>query len=201
MTILPALKIRCSSVVYGGPGSAPSKRYGWLQHLRSCMTMLRRRVFDSFLPAAPLTASMSFSRIFLYHLTCISDMPIYRLTSFLGNKLFSTSLFTRLSRKGLRTLCSCWTTVSWSSFWLENHWSNASASPKTSGKRKFRSAQSSWRLFCRGVPVISRRFLELNSLMIWASDDSTFLMRCASSMMMYSQANFFRWAFSRRIIS
>src|SRR5258706_13408698 len=38
MTILPPLWIKCSSVVYGGPGSAPSKRYGWQVTLRSLKT-------------------------------------------------------------------------------------------------------------------------------------------------------------------
>ena len=35
-TIFPQLSMRCMSVVYGGPGSTPSNKYGWLQHFRSC---------------------------------------------------------------------------------------------------------------------------------------------------------------------
>lgn len=42
-TILPAFSTRWSPVVYGGPGSAPWNRYGWLQHLRSCIAMLSSR--------------------------------------------------------------------------------------------------------------------------------------------------------------
>ena len=34
---------------------------------------------------------------------------------------------------------------------------------KTSGSKKFSSAQSSWRLFCSGVPVRRRRFVVWNS--------------------------------------
>jgi len=30
MTILPECWTRCSPVMYGGPSSAPSNRYGWL---------------------------------------------------------------------------------------------------------------------------------------------------------------------------
>lgn len=38
-----------------------------------------------------------------------------------------------------------------------------SAELKTSGKRKLSNAHSSWRLFCKGVPVSSNRFVVLNS--------------------------------------
>jgi len=34
---------KCSPSIKGGPGSCPSKRYGWLQHLRSCITIFSRR--------------------------------------------------------------------------------------------------------------------------------------------------------------
>ena len=98
---------------------------------------------------------------------------------FLGSRLFSTSLLTRRSRKGRRTRCSCCTTVSWSSSWPENQESNASDSPKTSGRRKLSRAQSSCRLFCNGVPVIRSRPRELNRRMICAREDSSFLMRWA----------------------
>lgn len=69
MTIFPQFSTRCSSVVYGGPGSyntlagvmhrfsyeltAPSKRYGWQVTLRSCMTIFISRVFPSFFPVKP----------------------------------------------------------------------------------------------------------------------------------------------------
>lgn len=38
-----------------------------------------------------------------------------------------------------------------------------SAELNTSGSRKFSRAHSSWRLFCRGVPVRSKRLVVLNS--------------------------------------
>lgn len=44
--------------------------------------------------------------------------------------------------------------------------SGTSEELKTSGSRKLSSAQSSWRLFCSGVPVSSNRFVVLNSLTI-----------------------------------
>lgn len=54
---------------------------------------------------------------------------------------------TDLSHHG--TLWSCWTTSSWSfSPEIANHSSKVSAELKISGRRKFRSDQSSWRLFC-----------------------------------------------------
>lgn len=37
---------------------------------------------------------------------------------------------------------------------------------KTSGRRKFSRAHSSWRLFCSGVPVNNNLFVDLNSLTI-----------------------------------
>jgi len=63
-TIFPQFSTRCLSVVYGGPGSAPSNRYGWLQHLRSCMRMFSSRILSDF--PAPFTTSISFISIFVY---------------------------------------------------------------------------------------------------------------------------------------
>ena len=49
---------------------------------------------------------------------------------------------------GLLTLCSCWTTSCWSfSPLIWNHSSKVSAELNISGSKKFRRAQSSWRLF------------------------------------------------------
>ena len=66
---------------------------------------------------------------------------------------------------------------------------------------KFNSDHNSCRLFCSGVPVMRSRPLLTKVRMIWLNRESTFLMRCASSMMMYSQLNFFRVDFSRKHIS
>lgn len=49
------------------PGSAPSKRYGWLAHLRSCMTTFSSLILLAF--PAPFTISISFIRIFVYLLS------------------------------------------------------------------------------------------------------------------------------------
>jgi hypothetical protein len=74
-----------------------------------------------------------------------------------------------------------------------NHSSNSSEELNTSGKRKLRRAQSSWRLFWSGVPV-SRRRLRVSSylsfLEIWLS---SFLILCASSTIRYSHLNLSRW--------
>ena len=72
---------------------------------------------------------------------------------------------------------------------------------KTSGRIKFNNAQSSCRLFCNGVPVIRSRPRLTNVLMICERSESTFLIRCASSMMMYSQLNFLSVDFSLMHIS
>ncbi len=166
------------------------------------MTMLSRRVLPSFLPTPPLTASMSFSRMLLYHLRCISVSPTNRLISFLGRSDFSTSALTRRSRKGRSTLCSCCTTWSWFSSPLPlNHDSKSSELLKTSGRRKLSSDHSSMRLFCSGVPVIRRRERELKARTICESIESTFLIRCASSITMYSHESFLSALFSRRHIS
>ena len=74
--------------------------------------------------------------------------------------------------------------------------SKAAESPKTSGSRKLSSAQSSWRLFCSGVPVMSSRHLVLYSRTICDSTEFSFLMRWASSIMRYSQGSLVSAAFS-----
>lgn len=63
-TILPLLMTRCVSVVYGGPGSAPSNRYGWLQHFRSCIRIFKSRILSIF--PAEFRMSISFIRIRVY---------------------------------------------------------------------------------------------------------------------------------------
>mmetsp|Transcript_40665 Transcript_40665/g.129746 ORF Transcript_40665/g.129746 Transcript_40665/m.129746 type:complete len:200 (-) Transcript_40665:691-1290(-) len=126
------------------------------------------------------------------------------MVSFLGGRPFSTSALRRRRRKGRSTLCSCATTSAWSppsSPPLPNHSSNWPAEWKTSGRRKLRSAQSSWRLFWRGVPVMSRRKLVLRVRTTLESMEFSFLIRCASSMTMYLQWNFLKAVFSLMTIS
>mmetsp|Transcript_37736 Transcript_37736/g.92529 ORF Transcript_37736/g.92529 Transcript_37736/m.92529 type:complete len:214 (+) Transcript_37736:337-978(+) len=183
---LPLLSIRCTSVVYSPVTasfcSAPSNRYGWLQHLRSCMTMLSSRVR---LASPLLTAVKSFISSRWYHSRCMVLMPTYSLISFFGGRSFSTSLFSRRSRNGRSTLCSFDTTACCCSASSKlNHSLKSSELENTSGSRKLSSAHSSCRLFCSGVPVISSRFCDSKMRSICDKLECSFLSRCASSTMM-----------------
>jgi len=71
----------------------------------------------------------------------------------------------------------------------------------TSGRMKLSRAHNSCKLFWRGVPVIKSRPRLTNVLMICERSESTFLIRWASSMMIYSQLNFRRVDFSLMHIS
>ena len=84
---------------------------------------------------------------------------------------------------------------------VSNQRSKSAMLEKTSGRRKLSSAQSSCRLFCSGVPVMSSRPRDSNRRTIWERIESTFLIRCASSMMMYSHASRLSGFFSRWQIS
>mmetsp|Transcript_598 Transcript_598/g.2314 ORF Transcript_598/g.2314 Transcript_598/m.2314 type:complete len:290 (+) Transcript_598:1952-2821(+) len=130
-------------------------------------------------------------------------MPTFRIISFFGGSDFSTSALSRRSRNGRSTLCSCCTTSTLSSpsAPVPNHSSNCPALPNTSGSRKLSKAQSSCRLFCNGVPVMSKRLLHANMRIVLDRREFSFLMRCASSMMMYRQWNFFSAFFSLMTIS
>src|SRR3989338_4263421 len=184
----------CSPLTYGGPGSAPSKRYGWLAHLRSCITRFRRRRRPCPLtPATPLIASMSLERMLTYHSRCKGERPTYSLISFFGGRLRSTSAFLRLSMNGRSTLCSLLTTSCCLSFSCSadtsNHESKSLDDENTSVRRKLSSAHSSCRLFCSGVPVISRWYSDEYMRTTCDRSESSFLMRCASSMTMYFHLN------------
>ena len=103
--------------------------------------------------------------------------------SVLGGNVRSTSAFSRRSRNGRNTACSLRMTV-WSAAAPGlNHVSKSSAEAKMSGSRKLSSAHSSCRLFCSGVPVSSSRNSDESSRTRRASNEFSFLMRCASSMM------------------
>jgi len=99
------------------------------------------------------------------------------------------------------TLWSCWTTLSWSFPCNSNHESKSSDLLNTSGNKKFNKAQSSWRLFCNGVPVSKSLFLQLNSLTICDNAEFSFLIRWASSIIIYLHDSFLNWAFSNKQIS
>mmetsp|Transcript_27525 Transcript_27525/g.56441 ORF Transcript_27525/g.56441 Transcript_27525/m.56441 type:complete len:228 (+) Transcript_27525:757-1440(+) len=195
-TIFPAFSQRWGPSLKGGPGSAPSNKYGWLHTLRSCMSTLSSFTLSG--PPSAFNECASLDKILVYHARCISDIPMYSLVSILGGRSFATSLFTRLSMNGRSTVCSFFTTFSRaSSPPMENHSSNSSLSLNTSGNKKLSSAQSSCRLFCRGVPVINKRSWVGSLRTAFEKVAFSFLMRCASSMMRYRHANFCRAAPSR----
>lgn len=122
--------------------------------------------------------------------------------SILGNSDFSTSRLILLSMNGRRILWSYLITslflfsLSWSvrpSLALlprSNHSSKSSEEEKISGSKKFNRLHSSWRLFCRGVPVKSNLFFDFNYLILLDVWESSFLILCASSIIMYYHWNF-----------
>ena len=180
-TILPHASQMCGPSKYGGPGSAPSNRYGWLHTLRSCISVLSRRVRSG--PPCALSANASLFSTCLYSAFCCGVRPMKSFVSVLGGSDRSTSALSRRSRNGRSTACSLRMT-SWSAAAPGlNHVSKSSDDAKMSGSRKLSSAHSSCRLFCSGVPVSSRRNSELSSRTRRASSEFSFLMRCASSMM------------------
>jgi hypothetical protein len=52
--------------------------------------------------------------------------------------------------------------------------SKSSELAKMSGSKKFKSAQSSCRLFCNGVPVRINRFIDVSKLMVLGNLDFSF---------------------------
>lgn len=86
------------------------------------------------------------------------------------------------SRKGRRTPWSRVTRFSFSATSAElNHESKSSAELNTSGSRKLSSAHSSCKLFWSGVPVSSRRFVDLNSRTTIDSFDFSFFILMKST--------------------
>mmetsp|Transcript_11045 Transcript_11045/g.35159 ORF Transcript_11045/g.35159 Transcript_11045/m.35159 type:complete len:218 (+) Transcript_11045:2425-3078(+) len=176
--------------------SGEKKRYGWLQTLRSCIsTLLRPDTLSC--PAAP-TEQRPWSWIWRYMSFCIGDSSHLTTYSALSGSCASTSDLSRRSRKGRSTWCSRLMTRSDSSSFIaisscadapparsasgaENHVSNESAEAKIFGSRKLSSAQSSCRLFWRGVPVSSSLRCALTLRSRSYSAVRSFLMRCPSS--------------------
>mmetsp|Transcript_40750 Transcript_40750/g.86858 ORF Transcript_40750/g.86858 Transcript_40750/m.86858 type:complete len:215 (+) Transcript_40750:2028-2672(+) len=185
--ILPALVTKWSPNGGSVLSSTPSKRYGWLQVLRSCMTRFISRdlLAVSEAPEDWYRASISRLRMFLYCSRCMGASCVYTMSSVFGGSDPSTSVLTRRSRNGRSTLCSLLITACSTCLSLRsNHASKSSAEEKTSGMRKLSSAQSSCRLFCSGVPVTSSREWDEKERRTCESFDSSFFMRCASSTMM-----------------
>mmetsp|Transcript_12033 Transcript_12033/g.28132 ORF Transcript_12033/g.28132 Transcript_12033/m.28132 type:complete len:201 (-) Transcript_12033:1709-2311(-) len=161
------------------------------------MTMLRTAV--RFFVWDPVKASKSLSSNFLYNCFCIFDIPTITMVSVLGGRPFATSALSRRSINGRRILCS-WLII----FFLEssssisklNHSSNWSAEEKISGNKKLSNAHNSCRLFWRGVPVSSKRFAVEKLRTVVLNMLASFLRRCASSIIRYFHANFWRVFFS-----
>jgi hypothetical protein len=97
-------------LLYGGPGSAPSNRYGWLPIFRSCIKILSSRT-RSGCPNA-FSSWVSFFRTLVYRCYCISVRPISNLVSFLGGRLWAISLLKRRNINGRRIVCNFFITLS-----------------------------------------------------------------------------------------
>uniref|UniRef100_A0A1A9ZGQ6 Uncharacterized protein n=1 Tax=Glossina pallidipes TaxID=7398 RepID=A0A1A9ZGQ6_GLOPL len=96
----------------------------------------------------------------------------------IGFNLFSTSDFKRLKRKGFSTACKrCIKASSPKHVLVLDHESKSSEELKTSGNKKFSRAHNSCKLFCKGVPVINKRFAVLNSRNISDNLDFSFFIR------------------------
>lgn len=144
----------------------------------SCMRTFMRRLRSG--PPSLFSSLASFWRTLTYHSCCILVRPIYNFVSFFGGSEVATSFLTRRSMNGRRTVWSLLITFCFlvSSERL-NHASNSSASWKTSGIKKFKSAHNSLKLFCNGVPVISKRNWVLTVRTATLRDDFSFLIRWA----------------------
>lgn len=68
----------CHKTLYcylqGGPSSAPSNRYGWLQTFRSCMSTFKRRTRAG--PPNMLSSWASFCSTFTYQSCCMGVRPM-----------------------------------------------------------------------------------------------------------------------------
>mmetsp|Transcript_32485 Transcript_32485/g.69688 ORF Transcript_32485/g.69688 Transcript_32485/m.69688 type:complete len:261 (+) Transcript_32485:1182-1964(+) len=218
------LMMRSSSIIFPEPrmstsftASLPvfssigqSKRYGWLQHLRSCISTLFNRI--SFPPESQSCLLM----ISLYMVCCHSERAAKRMNSDLGGSEISTSCLRRRSKKGLRIWWSLLTTECCSSPFMtrsstsdlekskSNHAWKESRSSKMSGSRKLSRDQSSVRLFCSGVPERSRRLHSVpphKALSSLISLQFIFLRRWPSSMITNFQASGLSSFMSRITIS
>ena len=134
-------------------------------------------------------------------------MPTKICISIFGSSAFSTSRFIRRIMKGRKIRCNCLMTmllrssscasVKVPSDLRSNHSSKSADDWKISGSKKLSRDHSSCKLFWRGVPVSSSRYLDFISLILLDVWLSSFLILWASSMMMYCHENRFN-AFKQR---
>lgn len=115
-------------------------------------------------------------------------------TSFLVGRFFSTSTLSLRSINGLNRRWICLITYSWESglfYWDSStvkRLVKSSAVSKSLGIKKFSKDQSSFKLFCKGVPVKRILLLVLKLLRSFARTESLFLILCASSKIKYSNS-------------
>mmetsp|Transcript_6011 Transcript_6011/g.16007 ORF Transcript_6011/g.16007 Transcript_6011/m.16007 type:complete len:220 (-) Transcript_6011:652-1311(-) len=168
----------------------PSNRSGWLHTLRSCIRTLMtpRKLPEDSVSCTSVAAMYSSYRVRwrLLRRQCMT-------CSCLPGNCFSTSDFRRRSKKGRSTPCrrstSCLLNASEPSTMpvrgLQNQSRNWEWLANTSGMRKCIRLHSSIRSFCRGVPVMSRRRLELKRSSVCQRWLFQFLIMWASSRMRY----------------
>ncbi len=129
-------------------------------------------------PAFKLATSLL--KILVYHVRCNADIPMKSFVSFLGGNSLSTSTLTRRNMNGRRTVCRRLITFSVAAkSSVLNHESKEVEQSKTSGNKKLSKAHNSWRLFCKGVPVINNLKSVGSKRTNLAREEFSFLIRCA----------------------
>mmetsp|Transcript_8025 Transcript_8025/g.23820 ORF Transcript_8025/g.23820 Transcript_8025/m.23820 type:complete len:241 (+) Transcript_8025:156-878(+) len=187
---LPEAATSSSSVVCSGSDSASGKRNGWQHVFRSC---IRRFSNDLYEPALAFdadacsrstrpSAEWSFNSSARYQKSCCCASGHWTTVSSFGGRPASTSVLRRRSINLERSRCAFpsaarSTTPRPRSYAL----SKTVLSGSASGCKKFNSAQSSARLFCKGVPVRSNAVLKCIFRTVLESSVSAFFMTWPSS--------------------
>ena len=167
-----------------------SNKFGWLQTFLSCMSTF---ITESKFPLSRTSFVLARLMKSSYKNRCLFDKGHLTTCSYFLGNCFSTSLFSRRSKKGRRTLCSRWIKLALYSEepstipvnGLENHSLKSLWDSKTWGIKKCIKDHNSIRLFWRGVPVKSNRPTLgkfNNNCQRW---DLKFFICCASSRIKY----------------
>mmetsp|Transcript_20271 Transcript_20271/g.60551 ORF Transcript_20271/g.60551 Transcript_20271/m.60551 type:complete len:303 (-) Transcript_20271:1253-2161(-) len=187
---LPHVSTKCSPSGGRLRSSTPGKRYGWLQHFRSCISN------DWSFFQAPVAGGADLSDADrsssannddwrksrrLYHQRCDSASGQRIFVSSFGGNVFSTSALTRRFMRGPSMACAAARPALAPPFPRSNAASNLPESGKTSGKRKFNNAQSSWRSFWSGVPVNNNARSQWSFRTAFEMSDASFFTMCPSS--------------------
>mmetsp|Transcript_20882 Transcript_20882/g.68982 ORF Transcript_20882/g.68982 Transcript_20882/m.68982 type:complete len:510 (+) Transcript_20882:106-1635(+) len=164
------------------PGTRGSRMRGWLHTLRSCVMMICSCEVES---SDCDSRSRSSSRA--YQRACRLLIGHDTSASCLGGSV-TTSALSRRSMKGAsKSRAFAMRSVSATSLPVSKPASNWSEVVKREGRRKRSSAQSSWRLFWSGVPVMSSRKFARTRERPMCSLEASFLRLCASSTMRADQ--------------